>query len=36
MAILFAILRIAALRQRELTVDFDEAPPSLQTLGLHT
>jgi hypothetical protein len=36
LAILFAVLRIAALRQRELPVDFDEAPPALQTLGLHT
>ena len=36
LASLFAILRIAALRQRELPVDFDEPPPALQTLGLHT
>jgi hypothetical protein len=36
LAILFAVLRIAALRRRELPVDFDEAPPALQTLGLHT
>jgi hypothetical protein len=36
LAVLFAILRIAARRQRELPVEFDEAPPTLQTLGLHT
>jgi hypothetical protein len=36
LAILFAVLRIAAKRQRERPVDFDEAPPTLQTLGLHS
>lgn len=36
LSIVFAVLRIAALRQRELPVDFDEAPPALQTLGLHS
>ena len=36
LAVLFVILRIIALRQRELPVDFDEAPETIAQLGLHT
>lgn len=36
LAILFAVLRIAALRQRERPVDFDESPETFAQLGLHT
>lgn len=33
--VVYAALRIASLRQRELPVDFDEAPATLHQLGLH-